>query len=91
MESRFFAVVKVLQNYDVLSVAKKIWRLPYLLQAAKSLVSGNVQMMGIWRYKRVRVCPTFLVRICLCGSLNIKHNHYDSNVNNNSDMLRNVI
>ena len=54
------------------------------------IVSGNVQMMGIWRYKRVRVCPTFMVRICLCGSLNIKHKHYDSNVNNNNDMLRKV-
>ena len=86
----FLDVVKVLQNYDVLSVAKKIWRLPYLLQAAKSLVSGNVQMMGIWRYKRVRVCPTFLARICLCGSLNIKHKQYCNNVNNKSDMLRKV-
>ena len=65
--------------------------LPYLLLAAKLLVSGNEQMIGIWRYKRVRVCPTFLVRICLCGSLNIKHNHYDSNVNNNNDMLRKVL
>lgn len=61
---------------------------PYLLLTAKRLVSGNVQMMWIWRYKRVRVCPTFLVRICLSGSLNIKHNHYDSNVNNKNDMLR---
>lgn len=65
--------------------------LPYLLLAAKMLVSGNVQMMGSWRYKRVRVCPTFLVRICLCGSLNIKHKQYDSNVNYKNDMLRNVI
>ena len=64
---------------------------PYLLLAAKMLVSGNIQMMGIWRYKRVRVCPTFLVRICLCGSLNIKHKQYDSNVNNNIDMLRKVL
>ena len=65
--------------------------LPYLLLAAKMLVSGNVQMEVIWRYKRVRVCPTFLVRICLCGSLNIKHKQYDSNVNNNNNMLRKVL
>lgn len=61
--------------------------LPYFLLAAKLLVNGNVQMMGIWRYKRVRVCPTFLVRICLCGSLNIKHKQNDSSVNTNNDML----
>ena len=60
---------------------------PYFLWAAKMLVNGNVEMMGIWMYKRVRGWPTFLVRICLCGSLNIKHNHYDSNVNINNDML----
>lgn len=66
------------------------WVLPYLLLAAKMLVSGNVQSEWIWRYKRVRVCPTFLVRICISGSLNIKHNHYDSNVNIRNDMLRKV-
>lgn len=63
----------------------------YLLVASLTLVNGNVQMMGIWRYKRVRVCPTFLVRICLCVSLNIKHKQYDSNVNNYNDMLRKVL
>lgn len=65
--------------------------MPYILLAAKMLVFGNVQMMEIWRYKMVRVCPTFLVRICLCGSLNIKHKQYDSNVNNKNDMLRKAL
>ena len=87
----FFEFVKVLQNYDVWGEAGNFGEVPYLLLAAKMLVSGNIQMMGIWRYKRVRVCPTFLVRICLCDSLNIKHNHYDSNVNNRNDMLRKVL
>lgn len=54
------------------------------------LESGNVQMIGIWKYKRVRVCPTFLARFCLSGSLNIKHKHYDSSVNVRNDMLRKV-
>ena len=78
----------MLQNYDVWSGAENFWVVPYLLLAAKMVVRGNVQMMWIWRYKRVRVCPTFLVRICLWGSINIKHKHYDSNVNNSNDMLR---
>ena len=39
----------------------------------------------------MRVCSTFLARICLCGSINNKHNHYDSNVNINNDMLRKVL
>ena len=55
------------------------------------LASGNVQMMGIWRYKEVRVCPTFMARICLCGSINIKHKHYVSNVTIRNDMLRKSI
>ena len=82
--------MKVLQNYDVWSGTENFGRCPIFCGQLRCWWWVTYKWLGFGGIKGWEVCPTFLVRICLCGSLNIKHKHYDSNVNNRNDMLRKV-
>lgn len=82
----FLEVVKVLHNYDVLGEARILGVRPIFCMQLRCWWGVTYKVNGFGGIKGWEFALLFWVRICLCGSLNIKHKHHDSN-----DMLRNVL